>query len=90
MSLLTTGHHRLDAFIEAEIRPLENADDNIRFFDHRREWARTDFEHGGLPRPEWEALLRACRKRNAPPRTIPICPARNQAIVRLLTRWCYL
>jgi acyl-CoA dehydrogenase len=49
---------RLDAFIDAKIRPLEEADDNIRFFDHRREWARTDFEHGGLPRPEWEALLR--------------------------------
>ena len=48
----------LDAFIAAEIRPLEAADDNIRFFDHRREWARTDFENGGLPRHEWEALLR--------------------------------
>jgi alkylation response protein AidB-like acyl-CoA dehydrogenase len=48
----------LDHFIEAEIRPLEQADDNIRFFDHRREWARTDFENGGLPRHEWEALLR--------------------------------
>ncbi|NOU03132.1 MAG: acyl-CoA dehydrogenase family protein, partial [Novosphingobium sp.] len=48
----------LDAFIEAEIRPLEQQDDNIRFFDHRREWARTDFENGGLPRHEWEALLR--------------------------------
>jgi len=33
----------LDRFIEAEIKPLEEADDNIRFFDHRREWARTDF-----------------------------------------------
>ena len=48
----------LDAFIAAEIKPLEEADDNIRFFDHRREWARTDFENGGLPRHEWEALLR--------------------------------
>jgi len=48
----------LDAFIAAEIRPLEEADDNIRFFDHRREWARTDFENGGLPRHEWEMLLR--------------------------------
>jgi len=28
------------------------------FFDHRREWARTDFENGGLPRHDWEALLR--------------------------------
>ncbi len=48
----------LDAFIAAEIKPLEETQDNIRFFDHRREWARTDFENGGLPRHEWEALLR--------------------------------
>ena len=47
----------LDDFIAREIKPLEEADDNIRFFDHRREWARTDFENGGLPRKEWEALL---------------------------------
>lgn len=53
----------LDAFIEAEIRPLEREEDNIRFFDHRREWARTDFENGGLPRPEWEALLREAKRR---------------------------
>jgi acyl-CoA dehydrogenase len=53
----------LDAFIEEEIRPLERADDNIRFFDHRREWARTDFDNGGLPRPEWEALLRQAKAR---------------------------
>jgi acyl-CoA dehydrogenase len=53
----------LDAFIEAEIRPLERQDDNIRFFDHRREWARTDFEQGGVPRSEWEALLAEMRRR---------------------------
>ncbi len=53
---------RLDDFIDAEIRPLENADDNVRFFDHRREWARTDFERGGLPRPDWEALLGRARE----------------------------
>ena len=47
----------LDAFIDAEIKPLEQADDNIRFFDHRREYARTNFEDQGLPRHEWEALL---------------------------------
>ena len=59
---LTDYLGRLDAFIGAEIRPLEAADDNIRFFDHRREWARTDFDQGGLPRPEWEALLRQAKK----------------------------
>src|SRR5271165_4798088 len=53
----------LDCFIEAEIKPLERTGDNVRFFDHRREWARTDFENGGLPRPEWEALLREARRR---------------------------
>jgi len=52
----------LDAFIEREIKPIEQADDQIRFFDHRREWARTDFDAGGLPRPEWEALLARVRR----------------------------
>ena len=47
----------LDQFIAAEIKPLEQQDDNIRFFDHRREYARTDFENQGLPRREWELLL---------------------------------
>ena len=47
----------LDDFIEAEIKPLENENDNIRFFDHRREDARTDWDRGGLPNEEWEALL---------------------------------
>ena len=53
----------LDAFVEREIKPLENQDDNIRFFDHRREYARTDFEKGGLPRVEWEQLLREAKNR---------------------------
>ena len=55
--------NQLDAFIEAEIVPLQNQDDNMRFFDHRREWARTDFENGGVPRADWEALLREMRRR---------------------------
>jgi alkylation response protein AidB-like acyl-CoA dehydrogenase len=53
----------LDRFIETDIRPLELADDNIRFFDHRREHARTDWDRGGLPREEWEALLHEARRR---------------------------
>src|SRR5262252_1271401 len=48
----------LDDFIDREIVPLQASDDNERFFDHRREWARTDFENGGVPRREWEELLR--------------------------------
>ena len=51
----------LDEFIENEIIPLEQKDDNIRFFDHRREDARTDWERGGLPNDEWEALLETAK-----------------------------
>jgi alkylation response protein AidB-like acyl-CoA dehydrogenase len=53
----------LDEFIEREIKPLEAEDDNIRFFDHRREFSRTDFEAGGVPRAEWEQLLAEMRRR---------------------------
>ncbi|MCP2275552.1 acyl-CoA dehydrogenase family protein [Nocardia amikacinitolerans] len=53
----------LDEFIEEQIVPLEQADDNMRFFDHRREDARTDWHRGGLPSAEWEALLAEARRR---------------------------
>ncbi len=53
----------IDEFIEAEIKPLEQQDDNMRFFDHRREYARTDFENGGVPRKDWEDLLAEMRRR---------------------------
>ena len=53
----------LDEFIEREIKPLEAADDNMRFFDHRREDARTDWERGGLPNEGWEELLAEARHR---------------------------
>jgi alkylation response protein AidB-like acyl-CoA dehydrogenase len=53
----------LDDFIEREIKPLEAENDNIRFFDHRREDARTDWERGGLPNHEWEQLLAEARRR---------------------------
>ena len=52
----------LDAFIDAEIKPIEQRDDNMRFFDHRREYARTDWDAGGLPKHEWEELLGEARK----------------------------
>jgi acyl-CoA dehydrogenase len=52
----------LDQFIEAQIVPLQSRDDNQRFFDHRREWARTDFDRGGLPRQQWEELLAQARR----------------------------
>ena len=53
----------LDDFIEREIKPLEETDDNIRFFDHRREDARTDWERGGLPNEAWEELMAEARRR---------------------------
>jgi acyl-CoA dehydrogenase len=52
----------LDEFIERTIRPLEESNDNIRFFDHRREDARTDWERGGLPNEEWEQLLHRAKR----------------------------
>ncbi len=45
----------LDTFIDQQLRPLEQQ--NIHFFDHRRENSRTDWDNGGLPSKEWEALL---------------------------------
>jgi alkylation response protein AidB-like acyl-CoA dehydrogenase len=54
---------QLDQFIEDEIKPLEQENDNIRFFDHRREDARTDWERNGLPNEEWEALLVEAKRR---------------------------
>jgi alkylation response protein AidB-like acyl-CoA dehydrogenase len=53
----------LDRFIASEIRPLEEEDDNIRFFDHRREASRTLFDQDGIPNPEWEDLLGEARRR---------------------------
>ena len=51
----------LDAFIEAEIKPLER--ENIQFFDHRREHARTDWDDDGRPRTEWRALISEMERR---------------------------
>ncbi len=53
----------LERFIDREIEPLVAADDNIRFFDHRREDSRTDWERDGLPNAEWEALLHEATRR---------------------------
>jgi alkylation response protein AidB-like acyl-CoA dehydrogenase len=53
----------LDAFIASHIKPLEAENDNIRFFDHRREDARTDWDRQGLPNKEWEALLAEAKRR---------------------------
>lgn len=47
----------IDSFIHSTILPLQHSDNNNRFFDHRREYARTDWENNGNPRKEWEELL---------------------------------
>jgi alkylation response protein AidB-like acyl-CoA dehydrogenase len=54
---------KLDAFIKSDIQPLQDQDDNNRFFDHRREHSRTDWDNDGLPREEWEELLVECTRR---------------------------
>ena len=51
----------VDQFIKEKIKPLEEQNDNIRFFDHRREDARTDWHRDGLPNEEWEDLLRQAK-----------------------------
>jgi acyl-CoA dehydrogenase len=52
---------RMDAFIDAEIAPLEA--ENLQYFDHRREYARTDWENGGVHRAEWLEVLAEMRRR---------------------------
>ncbi|OBK85093.1 acyl-CoA dehydrogenase [Mycolicibacter heraklionensis] len=51
----------MDDFIEREIAPLQA--EHMQYFDHRREFARTDVERGGVPRREWEELLDEMRRR---------------------------
>src|SRR5581483_2510655 len=51
----------IDAFIEREIKPLEQ--ENMQYFDQRREYARTDWENGGIPARAWEELLGEMRRR---------------------------
>jgi acyl-CoA dehydrogenase len=52
---------RLDAFIEAEIKPIEA--DNPEYFDHRREFSRTDLERGGIATREWREIMYEARRR---------------------------
>jgi acyl-CoA dehydrogenase len=50
----------LDRFIDTTIVPLQA--ENEQYFDHRREWARTDWDNDGVPSKEWEALLGEMRR----------------------------
>src|SRR6202142_3516137 len=58
---ITAKLAELDEFIEAELKPLER--EHMQFFDHRREYARTDWEHDGRPKPEWRALIAEMERR---------------------------
>ncbi len=60
-SEITAKLAELDAFIDAEIKPLER--ENIRFFDHRREWARTNWEDDGRPADDWRAVIAEMERR---------------------------
>ena len=51
---------RIDAFIDAELLPLQEANPDL--FDHRREFARTDTERGGVPTQRWHELLSHVRR----------------------------
>jgi acyl-CoA dehydrogenase len=51
----------IDAFVERELKPLEQA--HPQFFDHRREHARTDWDHDGIPTKEFEDLVLEARRR---------------------------
>jgi alkylation response protein AidB-like acyl-CoA dehydrogenase len=58
---VTTFVSKLDDFIDREIKPLE--DEHSQYFDHRREYARTDWENDGFPAKPWRDLLRDVRRR---------------------------
>jgi acyl-CoA dehydrogenase len=50
----------IDAFIDRELVPIQTA--NPEFFDHRREFSRTDIERGGVPSQRWHELLARARR----------------------------
>jgi len=49
----------IDEFIDRELAPIEAA--NPEFFDHRREFSRTDVQRGGIPTERWRELLAQAR-----------------------------
>ncbi len=50
----------IDAFIDRELVPIQEANPDL--FDHRREFARTDVERGGIPTRRWRDLLARARR----------------------------
>ena len=78
----------LDQFIDDVIKPIESEDDNIRFFDHRREDSRTDWDRDGLPNAEWEALLGRMRTRPTRPGSCATtCPSGSAARTAPTSTW---
>ena len=75
----------LDAFIEDVIKPIEQEDDNIRFFDHRREDSRTDWDRNGLPNADWENLLKRMRQEADKDRLLEIINYRHASVVKMET-----
>jgi acyl-CoA dehydrogenase len=49
----------IDEFIDRDLAPIEAA--NREFFDHRREFSRTDLQRGGIPTERWRELLAQAR-----------------------------
>jgi acyl-CoA dehydrogenase len=58
---VTTFLGRLDDFVDTQIVPLQ--EEHPQYFDHRREFARTDLERGGVPTAAWRELLGEARRR---------------------------
>lgn len=58
---VTTFVQSLDEFIDREIKPLE--EEHRQFFDHRREFHRTDWERDGFPAKAWREVLHEMRRR---------------------------
>ncbi len=50
----------IDEFIERELVPLQRA--NPEYFDHRREFTRTDVQRDGVPSERWHELLARARR----------------------------
>lgn len=56
---VTTFIAELDRFIDTQIKPIEEA--HPEYFDHRREFTRTDLERGGIPSARWREIMREAR-----------------------------
>ena len=83
---LTAYLAELDAFIEDEIRPLQAQDDNERFFDHRREHARTDWDNQGLPARNGRRCWARPAAGPTPPATTA-SPCRPSSAARTAPTW---